>query len=162
MKKYFLRCLLLVFLFNLTSCTKNDDFVVENEIVGHWQMYKTEALTSVIDQWTGTTFTRKDKWFSNNHNDSRIFIEFYEDGTFTEFYGDTPVFEGVWGKKLNVYFYKYKKTDINNKYLEKTRYINIYCKNSYSIKREDDERNISYFRKKDTTACNDKIDYKVK
>ncbi len=160
MKKHFLRSLLLVFLFNLTSCTKNDDFIVDNEIVGHWQMYKTEALTSVIDQWTGTTFTRKDKWFSNNHNDSRIFIEFYEDGTFTEFYAATPVFEGVWGKKLNVYFYKYKNDD-NNQHLVKTRFIKIYCNNSYSIKSEGDERNISYYRKKETTECSNRIDYKV-
>ena len=54
MKNHLLRSVLLIFLFNLTSCTKSDDFIVENEIVGHWQMYKTEALTSVIDQWTGS------------------------------------------------------------------------------------------------------------
>ena len=161
MKNLFLRSLLLVFLFNLTSCTKNDDFVVENEIVGHWQMYKTESLQSVIDQWTGTTFTRKDKWFSNNHQDSRLFIEFHEDGTFTEFYANTPVFEGVWGKKDNMYFYKYKNED-NNEHLEKTRYVKIYCNNTFSSKKESDQRGFNYFRKKETTECSDKIDYKVK
>ncbi|MDG1039282.1 MAG: hypothetical protein P8H13_09665 [Polaribacter sp.] len=160
MKKHFLRSLLIVFLINLTSCTKNDEFVIDNEIIGHWQMYKTEVLESVIDQWTGTTFTRKDKWFSNNHNDSRIFIEFYDDGTFTEFYAETPVFKGVWGKKLNIYFYKYKQ-DNNNEHLVKTRFIEIYCNNSFSIKSEGDARNINYFRKKETTECNDKINYKV-
>ncbi|MFT4575357.1 MAG: hypothetical protein ACI9SI_000261 [Polaribacter sp.] len=150
-----LHALLFLLIFNLISCSTNDDTEEVTIILGEWQLYKTEKLESIIGQ-----FTQVDKWFSANHQNSKIFIEFYVDGTFQEFYADVQVFKGTWGKVNDEYHFDYFN-DSNNIHLEKRRYVQIFCNNTYSIKKDGDDRAIDYYRKKGTSECTDKITYKV-
>ena len=64
--------LLAVLTFTFISCEKNDVVDIPDKVLGEWQMYRNENLESVLDQWTGTEWTRKDEWFKTIRNDSEI------------------------------------------------------------------------------------------
>ena len=66
------------------------------KLVGTWELYRTEALESIIDEWTGTEWTTKDKWFTNNPTDAGIHRTFKNDGTLEAKYVDVVFNSGKW------------------------------------------------------------------
>ena len=78
MKSFLLKSVLVLVLISFTSCSSDDDTTDNsaevNQVVGEWQMYRTENLEAVIDQWTGTEWTYVDQWFKNVWEDSEILI----------------------------------------------------------------------------------------
>ncbi|WP_299886761.1 hypothetical protein [uncultured Lacinutrix sp.] len=166
MKKLLL-CVLLALSF--TSCEKEElnetqpqQELEKAKVIGEWEMYRDENLESMIDQWTGTEWTTVDVWFQNTREDSQIILEFKADGTFVDRYADVEVANGVW-EKLNDgrYAVNYIQDDNVNDALTQTRYITIYCDNTYSIEIEGNDRAVYYYRIIDTIECSDLINYNV-
>lgn len=156
---------ILTFVLLLTSCDKEEAYVPLNnkEIVGEWELYRWETLESMIDQWTGTEFTFTDVWFKNVVTNPQNFYTFYEDNTFEEFYATVKVFNGTWGKlEDGRYYYDYEIPENNtNTYLQKRRYLFLYCDNTTSVIAEDEPRRVDYLKIKSTNECENLIDYKV-
>ena len=154
--------LLAVLTFTFISCEKNDVVDIPDKVLGEWQMYRNENLESVIDQWTGTEWTRKDEWFKTIRNDSEIIFDFNEDGTFIERYADVPTANGVWLKiDENSYSFNYVQEGTINANLTQKRYITFYCDNTFSVTKEGNTREIEYYKIIDATECADLIPYKV-
>ncbi len=167
MKSFLLKSVLVLVLISFTSCSSDDDTTDNsaevNQVVGEWQMYRTENLEAVIDQWTGTEWTYVDQWFKNVWEDSEILITFNNDGTFTEFYATVETANGTW-EKLEDGRYSYNYTlevDNTNEVLVGTRLITVHCDNTFSVITEGDDRNVAYYRTRNTTECSDLITYNL-
>lgn len=123
------------------------------EVIGIWKLYRHENRKSVINQWTEIKWTTNDEWFQNTKQDSEISIEFKENGTFRELNFDVETAVGVWGIRENgSYYFDYIIGDGNtNKQLTKRHYINIHYDNTFSVEVEGDDRNISHYKKIEST-----------
>lgn len=163
MKNNLLSVIVLLSFINFSSCGSND--VNENqeiiEVLGEWEMYRNENLESIIDKWTGTTWTLKDVWYANRREDSRIFLQFNEDGTFVDRYADVQVANGYWVKlKEGLYYFDYIGHNLNE-VLTQRRFLNLICENTFTIEYDGNERRIDYYRKVGTSECSDLITYKL-
>lgn len=162
MKKLFL---LAVLTLTFLSCEKDELNVTteaEAKVIGEWELYRDESLVEMIDEWTGTEWTRVDQWFQNTREDSQIILEFKEDGTFIDRYADVAVANGVWGVlEDGRYYFDYIQDEGINEQLTQRRYITFYCDNSYSIDIEGNDRAVFYYRMIGTTECSALINYKV-
>jgi hypothetical protein len=149
------------------SCEQNETYELEQpeaaKVLGEWQLYRSEKLESVIDQWTGTDWTYVDKWFKNITQNSSIIYEFKEDGTFLDKYADVTVAQGTWLKiddKNYSFEYSEESKNKNSKLSEKS-YITFYCDNTYSIKNEGNAKSIFYYKTLNETECSESITYYV-
>ena len=135
----------------------------QNKIVGMWQFYRAETLEMMIDQWTGSAWTYVQEWYQNTWVDSEMFLVFFEDGTFVDYYADVPVNNGVWGVlEDGTYYFDYVfETTNTNEYLEGRRFINLACDNSYSITFENNADRIEYYKTPNTTECTILLNYMV-
>lgn len=159
--------LLAIIAFSFTGCNANtdnsDNQEVVTAVVGTWELYRDETLETVIDEWNGTEWTTVDTWFQNTRDNSRIILEFREDGTFVERYADVEFANGVWGFIDNgTYYFEYHlDTDNATAALEGRRTISMYCSNTYAIEIEGINSVIYYYRLIGTSECADVIDYNV-
>ncbi len=161
-------CLLAVLTIICLSCEKDEvtEPIATNltaKVLGEWEMYRDENLESIIDEWTGTEWTTKDQWFRNIREDSRIILEFKDDGTFVDRYADVPVANGVWGALTdNSFYFDYVADETNpNAELSERRYITFYCDNTYSVEIDKNEKAIYYYRVIGSIECSDEINYNV-
>lgn len=164
MKNLLLLALLAI---SFMSCEKDSIDEPEQElaaaVLGEWELYRDENLESIIDEWTGTEWTRKDMWYQNTRENSRIIIEFRADGTFVDRYADVEVANGVWGLMDDgSYYFDYDLDgDNTNESLKGRRMISIYCNNTYAIEIEGNDRAIYYYRLIGTIECFELIEYNV-
>lgn len=158
-----LAAFLFAMLFSFTSCDKDNQEEEAAAIVAEWQLYRSENLESIIDEWTGTEWTYVDKWFASNWADSGSILGFNSDGTFDEYYEDVPVFKGTWETKEDgIYYFTYTVEDggVNEQLLGR-RVLTKLCDNTISIEKEGNDRSIDYYRQRATIECSDLITYKV-
>ena len=147
------------------SCEKNETLGVQPEnakVLGEWQLYRSEKLEYVIDQWTGTSWTHIDKWFKNIRQDSPIIHEFKEDGTFLDKYAAVVVAKGTWQKiDDNTYSFQYsEESKTTNTNLPEKNYVTFYCDNTYAIKYENNT-SVDYYKILNDTECAESITYYV-
>lgn len=81
MKNTLIAILILTSMVCTFSCVRHEDDIHKetNEVLGDWQLYKSEKLESIVDQWTGTEWIYVDKWFANNWEDGANIIKFQEE-----------------------------------------------------------------------------------
>ncbi len=156
---------LVAFALTTVSCENEEvqEELVSTKLIGEWQMYRNEDLEAIIDQFTGTEWTTKDKWFRTIRNDSQIIIEFKADGTFVTRYASVETGNGVWGELEDGRYYFEHAAGVNNERdgLHLKRYITFYCDNTYSVEIGENKRAISYYKIIGTTECAADITYKV-
>ena len=167
MKNYVLNTFIILSLISFMSCNNDDDTADSpeevNQVIGDWQMYRSENLESTLDEWTGTEWTYVDQWYKNVWDDSEILITFNADGTFTEFYATVETAYGTWEKIEDgryLYYYTIDADNTNDAFVG-TRFITVYCDNTYSVTKDNDDRSISYYRTRSTTECSSMITYNV-
>jgi len=157
----------LAFIISFISCEQKE--IIDSEqpqlekVLGGWELYRTENLESVIDQWTGTAWTYKNQWFSSTSINSAIILEFKDDGTFLDRYANVVSAKGIWAKidENNFYFDYIQDTSTTNDALTQRRYVTFYCDNTFSITIEGDEKSINYYQQIGSLACSNLITYKV-
>lgn len=157
---------LLFLTISFISCEENETIDIEPEtvkVIGEWQLYRSEKLESIIDQWTGTEWTYVDKWFKTVRQDSPIILEFKEDGTFLERYADVVVAEGTWLKiNTNSYSFEYAEASkIANSNLPEKCNVTFYCENTFSFKNEGDHKSVFYYKTLNDIECASSITYYV-
>lgn len=158
----------LVCIATLTSCEKNNlnddqDNTVEPKIIGTWEVYRSENLETQIDQWTGTEWTTIEVWYNTTSpNSTSITLEFKDDGTFTSFYAGVEDSNGTWETISDQAFsYQHIQGEVSNDALQQARNVIFYCDNTFTVKAQGNERNITYMRAVATEECADSITYNV-
>ncbi|MFP4845615.1 hypothetical protein [Winogradskyella sp. PE311] len=159
--------IILLLVISFMSCEKDEVTPIEQntleaKVIGTWELYRNENLESIIDEWTGTEWTYRDQWFQNTRENSDILLEFKEDNTFKNLYGEVEVASGIWGLLDDGRFYfDYIQEDNINEALTQRRFITIHCENTYSIEIEGNDRAVYYYRIIGTSECFDLINYNV-
>lgn len=134
----------------------------QNKIIGMWKLYRAETLEMMLDQWTGSAWTYTQEWYPITWgDDSEMYVVFFEDGTFEDYYADVPLANGVWGVlEDGTYYFDYVLDSLNtNEYHEGRRFIDLACDNSYSITFENNEERIEYYKTPNTTECTNLLNY---
>ena len=132
-------------------------------IIGTWELYLEEHLKTSTGVQTGMKSATVNRWYQSTGNDSKISLEFKDNGTFIERHANMDVADGFWGiTDEGTYYFEYILKEENKVAVQKgRRLLSMYCPNTSAIENEKNNRAIFYYRLIGTSECADVIDYHV-